>query len=233
MAIVRFLLVSAVFTCFLASDWVDACSAAVVSSTSNQDGSQIFIGGNGSASKIATFQLAPVAEKYLEVRLRTWVELSEESIGADAPQLVFSPYNDLFPTISFIFGAIFNTNVYTDLTVQNLAPVSLGVEDRQSIWIPLTLEQSDKLKGLVAADPLGRVDAWLYNPTNPNFFTPSEISYVVIGPDGDLIPVTEVFTATIEFVAIPEPNSCIVLSGLLLTYFGYRRTRKPVEGPSL
>lgn len=226
MAIVRFLLSSALVFGFLACCCVSACTAGVVSSTANQNGTQIFAGTGGAVSKIGTFDFSPVAENYTEVRLRTWVELSEHSVGANAPYLVFSPYNDIFPDLSFIFGDISSTNVYTDLSVQNVAPTSLGVEDRQSLWIPLTAAQGNSLRSIVAADPLGRVDAWLFSPTNRDFFTPDGYSYFVIGPDGEFTQVTEVFTATIDLVAIPEPNTCIVVGGLLLTYFGYRRKRK-------
>jgi hypothetical protein len=224
MAIVRFLLVSAVVFCLLARGSASVC-AGVVTSTANQNGTQIISGSGGAVSKIGTFDFSPVAESYIEVRLRTIVELSEQSIGPNAPKLVFSPYFGMAPDASFVVGEIFGTNVYTDLSVENVAPTSLGVEDRQSIWIPLSPTQGNKLQSIIAADPEGRVDAWLYSATNQNFSTPDGYSYFEFGPNGEITEVTQVFTATIDLFAIPEPSSCIVMGGLLLTYLGYRRKR--------
>jgi hypothetical protein len=228
MAIVRLFLVLLAISLLTLGEKHAVCFGGVVSSTSDQDGTKYLVGQSGAVSKIGTFQFSSPADYFSEVRLRTWIELSPNSVGPNAPLLVFAQYDPVSPELS-ILGPV----VETDLSVENVNPVSNGVEDRQSLWVSLTPSQGSALESIIAFDPLRRVDAWLYSPTNRDFATPDvDISLEFI--DGEFVETTFVFTATIDLIPIivPEPSSCLVATGLSLAFFRFRRRNRkvPKEG---
>lgn len=197
------------------------CFAGVVSSTTNQDGYKYVTGGTGGASKVGTFQFLDPAIEYSEIRLRCWIELPPDAIGADAPQLRFSKYNETFPEFSLVIGP----TIATDLSFESENPPSFGVDQRQSAWVTLSPEKGKELEWIISQDAQRRVDVWLYSPTTRDFATPDQVTYFEVGPGGEIVIETFVFTATLELKAvIPEPASLLVFGGLTLTAFGLRNT---------
>jgi hypothetical protein len=230
MAIARLFLVLLSFSLLTLGGKDAVCFGGAISSTADQNGFNFLLGQTGAVSKIGTFEFSGPADSYSQVRLRDWIEMSPNSVGANAPILVFAKYNVFFPDYSIIFGPVVTTN----LSVENVNPVSNGIEDRQSAWVNLTPSQGNALRSIVASDPLGRVDAWLYSPTNRDFSTPDVDVSTELTPDGELIETTFVFTATVELVPliVPEPSSYLVATGLSFVFFRFRRRsrRVPEEG---
>jgi hypothetical protein len=197
--------------------------AGVVSSTANQDGYKYVTGGTGGASKVGTFQFLDPATEFSAVRLRTWIELPANAHGPDAPRMIFSKYSADFPEFSLVIGP----SISTDLSFESDSPPSFGVDERQSPWVQLDPQAGLDLAWIIAQDPLRRVDVWLYSPTTRDFATPDQFTYFDIGPNGEIIIETFVFTATLELeptAVIPEPASLLVFGGLSLTAFGLRRS---------
>jgi hypothetical protein len=200
-----------------------SCLAGVVSSTTNQDGYKYITGGSGGASKVGTFQFLDPSTQFSSIRLRTWIELPADAHGPDAPRLVFSKYSADFPEFSLVIGP----SISTDLSFESDVPPSFGVDERQSPWVQLTPEAGLDLAWIISQDPLRRVDVWLYSPSTRDFATPDQFTYFDIGPNGEIIIETFVFTATLELestAVIPEPASLLVFGGLSLTAFVLRRS---------
>jgi len=200
------------------------CSAAVISATANQIGFRI-VGPSEAAVKIGTFAFPQGASAFTEIRLRIWVDLAGIVLTPSSPQVYFRPYSSLLNVLSFSFGEPpppYTSPFDTDLRVTNNTGIPrFSVDERQSDWVPLSDGDGTSLAALVNADPLGRVDFWLYSPTKRDVAVPStSTTYNPI-----TFQLTEfVHTATIELnEVVPEPASAAVYIGSFGVFFCSRR----------
>jgi len=186
--------------------------AALISSTVNQDGHKVFVGG-GAASKVGTFTFPRGYSQYTDILFRGWVDLAGTAVGPATPILVFAAYDPLAPDSSFLNGPV----VPTSLRVHNNTdPATFGIDERVVGWEPLSASEGMAIANLVNQDPLGRIDAWLYSPSITDFSTPDMVELLTFNGQEWVIE-SVVLTSTLSFQAVPEPTSAMILFGVLMS----------------
>ncbi len=202
------------------------CSAAVISALANQNGFRI-VGPSDAAVKIGTFAFAQGQSSFTDIRLRLWVDLAGIVLTPNSPQLFFRPYSPALDVLAFSFGPgpAFTSPFDTDLRVtNNMGIPTFAVDERQSDWVSLSPGDGSTLASLINADPLGRVDFWLYSPSTTDVAVPSK-SITFLLPSFQLVEI--IHTATIELSfhdsVVPEPASAVIFLGSLGAFFCARR----------
>ena len=205
------------------------CFAAVVGATENQNGFRI-VGGSDSAVKIGTFDFPQGYSNFTDIRLRLWVDLAGTVLNANSPQLFFRPYSPILDGLAFSFGPPpvqppFSFPIPTDVRVTNNTGIpTYAVDERQGDWVPLSVQQGNTLASIINAEPLGRVDFWLYSPATRDLAVPSKSTTFSFT---SFQFVEFIHTATIELrsleAIVPEPASSIVFLGSIAAFFCARR----------
>jgi hypothetical protein len=195
---------------------ISVASAAVLSATNNQTGVGIFT-TTGRLVHISTFSGLSASQPLTHVRFDGHAKDAFSSLNK--PQLYFSPTGLSPGLFLFALSAASPFIVQTDIEIQNsstthVEPVS------SSVFVPLTPTQSAGIANLLTTSG-GAIDAWMLSTNNPNFYFPQfQVSFI---PGFPPTPITENFSATVQFLTVPEPASVGVFACFMGVVAFFRR----------
>ena len=196
---------------------IPVAQAGIATSTVDQNGTKIGSNANnGSASKIGTFDfnfpsgLAGLG--FTEARIRLSVQLPPEAFGDLAPQIVFAKLGETNLDQALITGDAIRTDIRISY---NLFPSGLGIVEKQTDFINLTVAQNLALSAILASDPSYRLDAWLVSDTLTAITVPASGEFLDLSGPFPIAVITR-YNSTLDLKFVPEPSTSIAFTGLSL-----------------
>jgi hypothetical protein len=217
------------------------CDAGYVfSSTVEQNGSKVNFNktpqnpaGTGSASKIGLYSFGSDADqfKYIQAKIRVWVQLPPEAIGDKAPFIVIAKSGTLDLDLALTVGDA----VRLDLRISyDMFPSSNGVVEKETEFESLTFNQSRAIAAIMAKDPDRKVEAWLASDDFKAITVPASYDTLQI-VNGRPTIVTKILNSTLTLEAVPEPSTIalFLVTPWMAHTWNRRRTRPANSKPNI
>lgn len=217
------------------------CDAGYVfSSTVEQNGSKVNFNktpqnpaGTGSASKIGLYSFGADADqfKYIQAKIRVWVQLPPEAIGDKAPYIVIAKSGTLDLDLALTVGDA----VRLDLRISyDMFPSSNGVVEKETEFENLTFDQSRAIAAIMAKDPDRKIEAWLASDDFKAITVPASYDTLQI-VNGRPTTVTKILNSTLTLEAVPEPSTIalFLVTPWMAHTWNRRRTRPANSKPNI